>query len=182
MWRISKIYHTFMSNLSPSDNFLMIELRTRFGSPGETAPDCAQVLTFLRGYQERIAPRVTVNAAASVVHSSEEAVADKLDYDKLASLMVEKMKVSNLPSPSLPPPRRSYNPVPGSQSTPRPPAPRPQSNSHRGPGVSSSDRPCSKCGDFGHWKADCPNAPNPSKVRSIQMSLKNRGKHSLNFR
>ena len=153
----SKIYHTFMSNFVPADNFLMIEMRTRFGAPGETAPDCASVLTFLRSYMERSGARAPVAAAAASMSAS---VSDcDIDYDKLTDMIMEKMSLKqSVPqcAPRPPGPRPSF------------PGPRPRVPPRRGPDLSL---PCLHCGELGHWKINCPNPHNPVKVQDAKKRM-----------
>lgn len=154
----SKVYHTFMSNISSSDSLLMVELRTRFGSPGECAPDCATVLSFLRSYQERSAVRSPVFSAAVVSRPAESSPVEQLDYDKLASLVADKLRTST-PSPN-PPTHVS-------------------SQARRKPDFSF---PCLNCGGFGHWKASCTNPANPTQVKASKQSIRNKSTSRLNYR
>lgn len=160
----SKIYHTFMSNFIPTDNFLMIEMRARFGAPGETAPDCSSVLTFLRSYLERSGTRTPVTAAAASVAT--DASECDIDYDKLTDMIMDKLSLKqNVPqsTPQLP----THQGVRPPFSCPRPPfsGSRPRVTPRRGPDFSL---PCLHCGELGHWKATCPNPPNPSKVQAAK--------------
>ena len=153
----SKVYHTFMSNISSTDNLLMVELRTRFGLPGECAPDCAAVLSFLRSYQERSAVRPPVFAAAAVNRSVETSGVEPLDYDKLASLVADKLRTSTPP--------------------PNPPT-HVSSQARRKPDFSF---PCLNCGGFGHWKSSCTNPANPTQVKASKQSIRNKSTSRLNY-
>ena len=152
----SKIYHTFMSNLSASDNLLLVELRTKFGNPGDCSPECSDVLAFLRSYQERAGAKTVVHAAAASTGPLAANVVQTIDYDKLASLVVEKMNVN------------TSRPLPGSShGASRYPPPPPPSASRRGPDFSL---PCLNCGEFGHWRSSCMNPSNPDKVKASRQS------------
>ena len=152
----SKVYHTFMSNFSANDNLLLVELRTRFGNPGDCSPKCSDVLAFLRSYQERAGAKVAVHAAAVSTGPADTDVSKLIDYDRLASLVVEKMNIN------------ASNPLPGSAygSSRHPPPPSP-SASRGGPDFSF---PCLNCGEYGHWKSSCLNPSNPERVRANRKS------------
>ena len=147
-----KIYHTFMSNFSANDNLLLVELRTRFGNPGDCSPKCSDVLAFLRSYQERVGAKTAVHAAAASTGPFDVDISKSIDYNKLASLVVEKMNIN------------ASSPLPGSSygSSRRPP-PTPSPAPRGGPDFSF---PCLNCGEFGHWKSSCLNPSNPDKVRA----------------
>ena len=152
----SKIYHTFMTNFVSNDNFLLMELRSKFGTPGETAPSCASVLAYLRSYMDRPGQKpFAAHAAASTVESVST---PEIDYDRLADVMIEKMNLKSQSSiPSYPPPKYPQH------------APRSQ-----GASKSKSDNSkqvCYNCGELGHWLSSCTNPPNPAKVKAAKQRM-----------
>ena len=163
----SKIYHTFMTNFVSNDNFLLIELRSKFGTPGETAPNCSSVLAFLRSYMERPSQKTfAAHAAANTVESPVSP--PDINYDKLADIMIEKMKLSSTPPsipPTNPPPEYSHN-VPRSQGMMR-------------KNADLSNKPCFNCGELGHLQFSCVKPPNPAKVKAAKQRMQAR---SLNGR
>ena len=85
-----KIFHTFMSN-AQRHRLLTMELRSEFGLPGTASPDPAKVLRRLRELGEESSQPTPTSSGRSIQSA---ATAIDVDYDRLATLVAEKLKVN----------------------------------------------------------------------------------------
>lgn len=167
-----KIYHAFSNALKSKHTLLVLELRNKFGTPGSSQPDMSEVLRKTREI-ETDDTSVSANAHAS------QSVSDGIDYDKLSTMVAEKLSCS-----SRPPPQALSGAIPFSHNPPLPqfpfpasghPSPFPKFQSSYPPPQSARPKgPCYKCGEVGtHYKRDCNNPPNPKRVQDEKKRLAN---------
>ena len=135
-----KVYHTFMMEAKANHSLLSLELRNAFGFPGSASPDPSKVLRRIRELesQSHTSPSGSKHATAAATSTSAPGV--DIDYDKLATLVAEKMS--------------TQHPQVAHQAAPRPRTPR---------------GPCFRCGEVGtHYRRDCRNPPNPTRVAAAK--------------
>ena len=90
-----KVYHTFLSNAVAADRLIILEIRSEFGASGVASPDPSKVLRRLRELGER-----TTSTRPTPVTAS---VSTEIDYDRLATMVAEKMSAAQ--TANHPPPR-----------------------------------------------------------------------------
>lgn len=133
-----KVYHSFMTNIRSSFPLLELEVRTKFGIPGEAKPDLSDVLRTVR--------LATVSAPSQqTARSQSQVTGGEIDYDRLAEAVVKKLstQLPNLSTEhsSTAEAPRAQAPPPDFQGAPRP---------RRGN--------CYQCGRPGHIARFCRNS------------------------
>ena len=131
-----KVYYTFITNIQETHPLVELEIRSRYGIPGEVEPTLTEVLASVKGTERASKkPVVTAKAQAQTV--------EVIDYDRLADLVVTKLKAQGLSIPM------GGTPVPFGQND------RPAFMRSSQPSLQGRVRLCYKCNQPGHISRNC---------------------------
>ncbi|KAK7490629.1 hypothetical protein BaRGS_00008077 [Batillaria attramentaria] len=87
-----KVFHTFMIEAKIQHPMLCLELRNSFGFPGTASPDPSRVLRQIRELEEGQHGESSNLKATAAAHTL--TTAPEIDYDKLATLVAQKLSAS----------------------------------------------------------------------------------------